>query len=420
MLAAVFEHLPDAVYIIDPETSDIVACNRAAWEELGLSRDEVLNQSVLSLQKDVSGMPQWSEIAEVIRTQQPYTFVGRHEHADGSEVPVEVRTSVMQHEGRELFISVARNISQRVALQAALKGRPPEVWTALHDTADGVWDWEVPTGHLYFSPQMKQMLGYGPEEMPPLLSTWKDNVHPEDAPLVLRVLNEHLNGRRSRYEAVYRLRNRNGHYLWVHDRGKVCERSESGEPTRVIGMVHNITDLKNQELEFQRHAEADSLTQLNNRRRGEELSEQQIRLMKRLGKPLGLCIFDLDHFKRVNDLHGHLVGDKVLQGIADLLRKAVRETDIVFRWGGEEFVLVCPDTDAEAMYRLANKLRQSIESQRWPAPMEDIIVTTSMGIAIFPENGESLPDLVARADSALYHAKHSGRNTVMMAGQHPE
>ena len=415
MFNTVLEHLSDAVYIIDPETSDIVSCNRAAWEDLGLSRDEVLNHSVLSLQKDVSGMPQWSEIANVIRAQQSYMFIGRHEHADGSEVPVEVRTNVITHEGRELFVSVARNIAHRMAFEASRQGRPQEVWSALHDTADGVWEWEVASGHLYFSPQLKQMLGYGPEEMPPVFSTWKDNVHPEDAPLVLHLLDEHLDGRRSRYEAVYRLRNRNGHYLWVHDRGRICSRGEDGSPSRVIGMVHNITDLKNQELEFQRYAEADSLTQLTNRRRGEELAEQQIRLMSRMHKPLGLCMFDLDHFKRINDLHGHLVGDQVLKEIARLLRTMVRESDILFRWGGEEFVLVCPDTDDGAMHRLADKLRQSIEALPWPAPMEALSVTASMGVALFPGDGTTLPELIACADSALYRAKASGRNAVKMA-----
>lgn len=415
MLQAVLEQLPDAVYLLDPETSRIVACNRAAWEEPGLSEEEVLHQSVLSLQKDVVGMPQWSAIADVIREHSPYVFIGRHVHADGGEIPVEVKTSVFHHEGREYFISVARNIAHRVSHQEALKGRPPEVWTALHDTADGVWDWEVPSGRLYFSPQLKQMLGYGPDEMEPVLATWKDNVHPEDATYVLHGLDEHLAGRRHRFEAVYRLRNRNGHYLWVHDRGKVCERDREGHPTRVIGMVHDITDLKNRELEYQQHAWADALTGLTNRRRGEELAEQQLRLMDRLGKPLGLCLIDLDDFKRINDLHGHLVGDDVLRGIADELRKAVRETDILYRWGGEEFVLICPDTIGDDLLNLAEKLRQRLAAMAWSGALADRTITASFGLAGFPEHGRTLPELVARADTALYSAKDAGRDLIRMA-----
>lgn len=92
-LNALFEHPADAVYLLDPETSNIVWGNRAAWESLGLTRDQVLDHSVLSLQMDVTGAPQWSDIAAVIRSRSCFTFVGRHRHADGHEVPVEVNTT---------------------------------------------------------------------------------------------------------------------------------------------------------------------------------------------------------------------------------------------------------------------------------------------------------------------------------------
>lgn len=92
-LAMLFEQMADAVYLLDPATSKVLWGNRAAWDSLGLTADEVLNHSVLSLQMDVTGLPQWSEIAEVIRRAAPYTFVGRHRHALGHEVPVEVSTT---------------------------------------------------------------------------------------------------------------------------------------------------------------------------------------------------------------------------------------------------------------------------------------------------------------------------------------
>ena len=109
--ARLFEHLSDAVYLLDPVTSNVLWGNRAAWESLGLSPQEVLDHSVLSLQKDVTGAPQWSEIAAVIRGSSCYTFVGRHRHALGHEVPVEVNTTSFIDEGREYFLSVARDIS---------------------------------------------------------------------------------------------------------------------------------------------------------------------------------------------------------------------------------------------------------------------------------------------------------------------
>ena len=248
-----FEQMADAVYLLDPETSNIVWGNRAAWDSLGLTAAEVLDHSVLSLQKDVTGAPQWSDIAAVIRASACFTFVGRHRHAAGHELEVEVNTTRFVEGGREYFLSVARDISRRVALEVDLKKRENQLWFALNEASDGLWDWDIATHAVFFSPQLKRMLGYGPDEMNPTLDTWSGNIHPDDAQRVFEVLNEHLTGKRARYDAEYRLRNRNGDYLWVHDRGRVCERSADGAATRVVGMVHDITGRKQAEAELARY-----------------------------------------------------------------------------------------------------------------------------------------------------------------------
>ena len=253
--AQLFEHLPDAVYLLDPATSKVLWGNRAAWESLGLTSQEVLDHSVLSLQMDVTGAPQWSDIAEVIRRRSPYTFVGRHRHAQGHEVAVEVNTSCFVEGGREYFLSVARDISRRVAMETDLHKREKQLWFALNEATDGLWDWNVLTAEVYFSPQLQRMLGYGPDEMAPTLDTWSGNVHPDDAPHVMRALQDHLAGRRQRYEAEYRLRNRNGNDLWVQDRGRVCERDADGAPVRVVGMVHDMTARRQAQEELRRHRE---------------------------------------------------------------------------------------------------------------------------------------------------------------------
>ncbi len=250
---ALFEHMADAVYLLDPETSNIVWGNRASWESLGIAREDVIQHSVLSLQMDVTGAPQWSEIAAVIRQSECFTFVGRHRHARGHEVAVEVNTTRFFEGGREYFLSVARDISRRLALEADLKTRENQLWFALNEASDGLWDWDVVRSQVFFSPQLKRMLGYGPDEMDPSLDTWSRNIHPDDAERVWGILQEHLEGKRSRYEAEYRLRSRNGSYLWVHDRGRVCERDAAGQASRVVGMVQDITERKNAHGELQRH-----------------------------------------------------------------------------------------------------------------------------------------------------------------------
>ena len=412
LIAAVFDNLPDGVFLLDPQTSNILDCNEGALRQIGMDRNEVLNHSVLSLQKDVVGMPAWASIAQAIREADGYVFVGQHRHKHGYEVPVEVNTSCFVHDGREYFLSIARDIRQRLAVQDELDKRDVQLRYALTDASDGLWDWNLQTDEVFFSPQLKRMLGYGPNEMKPTLDTWADNIHPEDGRWVRRAINEHIAGLRERFDAEYRLRNRNGHYLWVHDRGRVCAHDAQGQPLRVVGMVENVTDRKNTELRLQQMASNDVLTGVLNRRECERVLPQQLELCRRLGVPLGVCLFDLDHFKDINDRCGHSSGDDVLRTVAQAVRAQLRSTDYLFRWGGDEFLLVCTDTPLADLQLLAEKLRSSVADLPWPDTSDIGKVTCSFGVSVCPDFAANVEDLFMSADSALYRAKAQGRNRV--------
>lgn len=409
---ALFDQLADAVYLIDPVTSNIVWGNRKAWESLGLSREDVLDHSVLSLQMDVHGLPQWSEIAAAIESSDCFRFIGRHRHQAGHEVAVEVNTTHFRLDGRAYFLSIARDITNRVAQEADTNSREKQLWFALNEASDGLWDWEVATGKLFFSPQLKRMLGYGPDEMEPVLATWSSNVHPEDVTQVMQVLNEHMQGKRSRYEAEYRIRNRNGHYLWVHDRGRVCEFAPDGQPARVVGMVQDISNRKQLELLLHEHASNDPLTGLANRREGSTYLQAQVELCHRLDLPLGLAFIDIDHFKSVNDIHGHLTGDLVIQQVAQILKNTLRASDMACRWGGEEFIVISPNTNLEQMTRVAEKMRLAVLQA-----LADHVppVTVSLGVTAATGKAINQTQLITDADAALYWAKQNGRNRVELA-----
>ena len=414
-LSAMFEQMADAVYLLDPSTSRVVWTNRAGWAMLGLDASEVLDHSVLSLQKDVTGLPQWNDIAQVIRSQSPYVFVGRHRHHEGHEVPVEVQTTCFVHGGREYFLSVARDITRRLALEHELHAREKQLWFALNEASDGLWDWDLTLGSVFFSPQLERMLGYGPQEMKPTLESWAENVHPEDAARVRGLLDDHLCGKRSRYDAEYRLRNRNGHSLWVHDHGKICDRDEQGRPSRMVGMVQDITDRKHLQLSLEDLAAHDGLTGLPNRRHGEAALVESLGQCARQGGSLGLCLVDLDHFMQINDRFGHLQGDAVLQQAAKLLSAVLRRGDLAYRWGGEEFVLVFPGADAAGLLRVVERLRELMAGHPWQANLGPDRLTASFGAAVFPEHGSNLRQLLANADVALYRAKANGRDRIEFA-----
>lgn len=409
IFAAVF----DAVYLIDPDTSKIVWCNRQGYEDLGYSADEVLQHSVLSLQKDMTGLPQWSEIKAVILANRVFRFIGRHAHKDGSEVAVEINTSHFEYEGRVYFVSVARNITSRLALEVDLNSRNNRIWFALNEAADGFWEWQLDDNSVFFSDKLKCMLGYGPEEMTPHLETWIRNVHPDDLERVKGVLEEHLAGRRAVYHARYRLRNRNGHYIWVDDTGKVCQRDAVGNPSHVVGMVRDITDHK--ELEFQLEALAahDPLTGLLNRREGEKQAARLFQLAKRHAQRMGVAVLDLDFFKDINDLYGHQKGDQVLAYVGRLLQMQMRSTDILYRWGGEEFVWGAPLADCDHLQTMMAKLHQVMQGADWlgtgVAP-----VTLSIGLACAVGEQADFETLLYQADKALYCAKEQGRNRTVI------
>jgi len=163
--------------------------------------------------------------------------------------------------------------------------------------------------------------------------------------------------------------------------------------------------------ELERLSVTDKLTGLLNRSRLDTVLQQEIERHHRSGQPLTLVMCDIDYFKRINDQHGHLTGDRVLQDIAGLLTGNMRQSDICGRWGGEEFLIVCPDTASEAATVISNKLRTIIAAARLSKQLQ---LTMSFGIAtLLP--GETAEQLLHRADDALYQAKRNGRNRLEVA-----
>jgi polar amino acid transport system substrate-binding protein len=166
---------------------------------------------------------------------------------------------------------------------------------------------------------------------------------------------------------------------------------------------------KNQELAIL--SSTDALTGLSNRLSIENLLEAEIIRKKRYKQSLSVLLLDIDNFKSINDQHGHLEGDTVLSHLAKILQQTTRETDLIGRWGGEEFLIILPETNAAMAYRIAEKLRTAIAAE--PFSTVDHI-TGSFGLAEAQEQ-QSPRQLLQIADEALYRAKEKGRNCVMSA-----
>lgn len=164
--------------------------------------------------------------------------------------------------------------------------------------------------------------------------------------------------------------------------------------------------------ELTRLASTDSLTLLHNRRHLTELTEAEITRSERYDKPLSVLLIDIDHFKLINDLFGHLKGDQVLQHLAKLIRLELRQHDLIGRWGGEEFLIVLPETDIDTAEQVAERIREAISGFNWSDNLKkDMTVTLSVGVSQLAPN-ETLNRIINRADKALYISKSCGRNRV--------
>lgn len=169
--------------------------------------------------------------------------------------------------------------------------------------------------------------------------------------------------------------------------------------------------------ELEHRGQTDARTGLVNAGRFDELLDGALTDAKNEGSSLALLIADIDHFKNVNDAHGHPAGDKVIQQIAGVLSSVARTTDVAARIGGEEFALILPRSDLEGALSFAERLRRRVAEEPFATGDggEPLSITTSVGVAVYPAHAQSATALYARADGALYAAKRSGRNRVCCA-----
>ena len=167
--------------------------------------------------------------------------------------------------------------------------------------------------------------------------------------------------------------------------------------------------------ELARQAARDSLTGMLNRRSFLVESERELARVRRGGGIVSLAMFDLDHFKDLNDAHGHPAGDEVLRSVAASMQASIRQPDILGRYGGEEFALLMPDTDADMAMRVAERIRAAVQMGGVEWNGRRLSITISGGVAAFASHGVTGDALVAAADAALYEAKRAGRNRVLQA-----
>ncbi|KRP47016.1 PAS domain S-box-containing protein/diguanylate cyclase (GGDEF) domain-containing protein [Pseudomonas libanensis] len=236
-----------------------------------------------------------------------------------------------------------------------------------------------------------------------------ERIHPLDAERVqasIRLSALQL----SHWREEYRVQLPQRGLRWI--RGEATPEELPGGGTLWHGYVSDISDLKRVEEELRALSITDSLTGIYNRRYFQDRLKVEMLRLNRSAGALSLIMLDIDHFKRINDQHGHAMGDRVLQELCKRIGQRLRRTDVFCRVGGEEFAVLCPGTDGAQAYSLATQLWQSLRN----TPMEPVgIVTASFGVASWRID-EDIDGLLLRADSAVYVAKQAGRDRVEACG----
>ncbi|MGE8152810.1 sensor domain-containing diguanylate cyclase [Pseudomonas vancouverensis] len=306
--------------------------------------------------------------------------------------------------------------------------------------SDGIWDWNANTGYVYRTARWYEMLGYTPHSLDNNVLTWENVIHPEDYPRVMAAFDDYLSQRADGYQAEYRCRMHDGNYLWIEDRGHILARNADGSVARMIGAHRSIEDSRrlfetlerrnhsletlieertrelsrvNRQLQLQleenrRLAETDTLTSIANRYRLEQVLPQACDRAQRFREPLSLIAMDIDDFKTINDHYGHAIGDAALTHVVENIKRFVRDADLLARWGGDEFILILPNTSLTEARLRAAEIRQGLEDLM---TVGDFQVTMSFGVVErFDE--EQQTGLMARSDRALYQSKIAGKNII--------
>ncbi len=277
---------------------------------------------------------------------------------------------------------------------------------------DGLWEWNLKTDQIYFSPRWRALLGYGDHGQTAKADVWFNLVHPYDLDELMNRLASHLDGKTSYFECEHRIRQADGSYRWVLSHGRVILDSE-GAPERLAGSQIDIKRMKNYEAQLVHEATHDRLTGLANRQQLlEQLGEEFIKSRGSRSYRFAVAFLDLDRFKYVNDTLGHMVGDELLKVVADRLKRAVRSNDLVSRLGGDEFVVLMRGVrDPEEALALGTRIRDAIATTI-QIGQHQIGTAASVGVAVSHPDVTKADEILGWADIAMYEAKSKGKGRV--------
>ncbi len=390
----------DALLIVDPITSEILDCNDRAAELHGYSRADLMECRLIDINVGIRDTAAWRRAVEQIEAEGALIHVVDHIRADGSVFPLENTARAVTANGRRYVVAIERDISERQEMEVALTRERDfsqllfDLQSTLLAVVDGdrITSCNAALAGFIGAPACEQK-GNGVEAL-------YQRMVERPGYLDRRGLDDWLADPAEASTAPHHLLLRPPRAASVHTL-LVQRRRLPAPDTRQLLALTDITELEAKRREIERLAATDQLTGLLNRARFNESLDQQLDMVKRYGVNFSLAMFDVDRFKAINDNLGHLVGDQVLERIGKLLRTRLRATDTAARWGGDEFMVLMPKTDAAGARVVIEALRAALADTDFGLGEP---LGASFGITC-AKSTDTTESLVGRVDEAMYRAK---------------
>ncbi|HLP97395.1 MAG TPA: diguanylate cyclase [Sideroxyarcus sp.] len=413
LLQSVVQNVPAGIFWKDRD-SRYLGCNTQFAQEAGYTGPE---QIIGKRDFDLV----WAAQADAYRADDKATmesgiakldYEEPHTIHNGKTLWVRTSKVPLRDENNQVIgvLGIYQDITERKQAEDALRESENRFRTMANNAPVLIWmagldklcNWFNKVWLDFTGRSMEQEMGNG----------WAEGVHPED---MQRCLDTYVTAFDARQEFImeYRLRRHDGAYRWLSDHG-IPRFDDQGVFLGYIGSCVDITERRAAEEQAQHRAHYDPLTELPNRTLFSDRLQQALAIAKRDQTQLALMFVDLDRFKLINDELGHHVGDLLLKEVAKRMQGCVRESDTVARIGGDEFVMVLPSIESEHDARVvAEKIREAI-SRPFALAGNNLETSLSVGISVYPQHGRDETQLVKNADTAMYLAKQSGRNNVVV------
>ncbi len=295
------------------------------------------------------------------------------------------------------------------ALTLSLRESEQRYALAVHGSNDGLWDWDLATGRVYYAPRWKELLGVPDDEVIYTPEAWFSRISSGCLARFHAKLTDHIQGKSERFDIELEMHHADGSTRWMLCRAAAV-RDDDGKAMRISGSLADISELKQAQDELRVLAHHDQLTGLANRSLFTDRLNHAIARAKRNSSYRYAVLFlDFDGFKIINDSLGHSLGDKLLSEMAERIRSCVREVDTVARFGGDEFVVLMDGIhSADDVQVLSQRLLDHL-AVPFKFETSEVISTVSIGVVVGTENYEDADEVIRDADAAMYQAKAGGR-----------